>query len=123
MTNSAGIIAQTLGSIDPAQFSWQGGQHITIANTKPNHAVTFKNDQNQQVGELDFNGPELVFTGDASASAQVFIRYLSTVFRDRLSAERNLLIEAIEQIGFATDEQRLTAKIIVEFLKSVDPYR
>jgi hypothetical protein len=116
MTSSIGFIAQEIPD-------WHGGQQITISNTKPNHSVVFHNAAQKKVGELDFNGPQLEFTGDASASAQVFIYYIANEFRQRLSDERDRLIKDIEELGFATDEQRQTAQIILHVLKSKYPPR
>lgn len=90
-----------------------------VANTKPNHNIKFHNDNQKEVGVLDFNGPQLEFTGDAATSAQVFIEYVASNFRERLLKERLSLIKDIESLGFATEEQEATAKIIIHYLRSL----
>ena len=65
---------------------------LSILDTKPNYNITFYNNSEggtgKEVGKLDFNGPELVFTGDAEESAKVFIDWVARHFRGRLEAER-----------------------------------
>lgn len=68
------------------------GQVYTIGNLKPNYNITFHrladNGYNgEAVGTLDFNGPELVFTGDANESAKTFINWVSITFKGRLIEE------------------------------------
>lgn len=41
----------------------------------------------QEVGRLDFNGPALVFEGDAEESAKVFIDWIAKAFEGRLKEE------------------------------------
>lgn len=55
--------------------------------TKPNYSMTFNN-ADKQVGALDFNGPEMVFTGDADESAKVFFDWIAKSFKGRLEQER-----------------------------------
>ena len=40
------------------------------------------------VGELDFNGPQMKFTGDLEESGRVFFEYLANMFQKRLEQER-----------------------------------
>lgn len=68
------------------------GQLISFAPLKPNYNITFHNNTDTsgagvQVGKLDFNGPEMVFEGDAAESAKVFIDWVSQAFRGRLEEE------------------------------------
>ena len=41
-----------------------------------------------EIGVLDFNGPQMTFSGDADESANVFIDYLAKSFSSRLQEER-----------------------------------
>jgi hypothetical protein len=66
---------------------------LQIANFKPNYNITFHNNHDtsglgQKVGSFDFNGPELVFEGNAAESAKVFIDWASRAFDGRLREER-----------------------------------
>ena len=61
---------------------------FTLSDTKPNHNVTFHNQDGKQVGELNFNGPEMVFTGNADESAKVFFDKIARSFKARLEQER-----------------------------------
>ena len=41
-----------------------------------------------EIGVLDFNGPQMTFSGDADESAKVFLDYLAKSFSARLQEER-----------------------------------
>ena len=85
---------------------------LQIANFKPNYNITFQNNTGtngvgQKVGSFDFNGPELVFEGDAAESAKVFIEWASRAFDGRLQEERanelKTCCELLEGMHAATD--------------------
>jgi len=88
---------------------------FTLSDTKPNHNVTFHNQDGKQIGELNFNGPEMVFTGDADESAKVFFDWIAKSFKARLEQERadereacakvcgDLHIEGEDDTGMAAD--------------------
>lgn len=42
----------------------------------------------KQIGVLDFNGPRMIFSGDADESAKVFFDFVSQQFENRLKKER-----------------------------------
>lgn len=60
---------------------------LSIGNIKPNYNITYYRD-GKQIGVLDFNGPEMVFTGDADESAKVFFDIIARSFKARLEQER-----------------------------------
>lgn len=60
---------------------------IGFTQTKPNFNITLSNDAGE-VGKLDFNGPEMVFTGKAEESAKVFFDWVAKEFSQRLANER-----------------------------------
>lgn len=60
---------------------------IGILDLKPNYNMTFHNG-GKQVGALDFNGPEMTFTGDADESAKLFFDFIARSFKARLEKER-----------------------------------
>ena len=64
---------------------------LQIADLKPNYNITFhrngKYTPESEVGRLDFNGAELIFTGDAEESAKVFIDWIAHAFKGRLEEE------------------------------------
>jgi hypothetical protein len=62
-------------------------EHLSIGRVKPNYNICFHN-HGQEIGKLDFNGPELVFTGNAEQSALVFIDWVAKSFVSRLEQER-----------------------------------
>lgn len=82
-------------------------------NFKPNYNISFHNNHDtsgaggKQVGKLDFNGPELVFEGDAAESAKVFVDWVANAFHGRLEQERKSELEAccdlLEGMHAATD--------------------
>lgn len=88
---------------------------FAFLDTKPNHNMTFHNQGGKQVGVLDFNGPEMTFTGDADESAKVFFDFIAESFKARLDQERaderekcGVVAEqaAREAIVFAMDAER-----------------
>ena len=81
---------------------------LQIADLKPNYNITFHNNINtsgagKQVGKLDFNGPEMVFEGDAAESAKVFIDCVANAFRGRLEEERKAGRKEAEQVSWGVD--------------------
>jgi hypothetical protein len=70
---------------------------LSIGNTKPNYNISFHNN-GKEVGKLDFNGPALVFTGEAEESAKVFVDWIAQSFAGRLEEERKAEREAIKAI-------------------------
>ena len=61
---------------------------LGVLDTKPNHNMTFHNQDGKQIGALDFNGPEMTFTGDADESAKLFFDLIARSFKERLEQER-----------------------------------
>jgi hypothetical protein len=72
---------------DTTQFYMPTGQ-LQVANFKPNYNLTFHRD-GQEVGKFDFNGPEMIFEGDAAESAKVFVDFVARSFHGRLKEERD----------------------------------
>jgi hypothetical protein len=77
--------------IDPSKFLVK---EASFSFPKPNHNITFHRqsdtgriDESNKVGTLDFNGPALVFEGNAEESAKVFIDWVAKMFAARLKEE------------------------------------
>ena len=62
-------------------------EKLSTLNFKPNYSIYFHRG-NTQVGMLDFNGPEMKFSGDMDESAILFIEVIATSFKARLEQER-----------------------------------
>ena len=83
---------------------------FTLSNAKSSHNMTFHRD-GKQIGVLDFNGPEMTFTGEADESAKIFFDLIAGWFKARLEQERAdernswpLEMEAMErQVNILTD--------------------
>ena len=60
---------------------------LGILNFKPNYNIYFHRG-NEKVGVLDFNGPEMKFSGDMDESAKLFLELVATSFKARLEQER-----------------------------------
>jgi hypothetical protein len=84
----------------------------TLTIPKQNYNLTFHNNTGtnglgKQVGRMDFNGPEMIFEGDAAESAKVFIDWIATAFKGRLEEERAKELDAccnlLEGMHAATD--------------------
>lgn len=74
----------------------QGQQTSTFAvlDNKPNYKITFHKYGDKQIGVLDFNGPAMIFEGDAEGSAKVFFDLIAQSFARRLEDERKATREA-----------------------------
>jgi hypothetical protein len=68
-----------------------------LTNFKPSYTITVGN-ADGEVGRLDFNGPKLIFTGDAEESAKVFVNYLTMIWDKRLQEEREAEREACAKV-------------------------
>lgn len=64
-------------------------------NLKPSYTITIGN-ANGEIGRLDFNGPKLIFTGDAEESAKAFLDWLTLSWGKRLQEEREAERKACE---------------------------
>jgi len=62
-------------------------EKLPTLNFKPNYSIYFHRG-NEQVGMLDFNGPEMTFSGDMDESAILFIEVIANSFKARLEQER-----------------------------------
>jgi hypothetical protein len=90
---------------------------LSIGNTKPNYNIIFHNN-GQEIGKLDFNGPAMVFTGDAEESAKVFVDWIARSFARRLEEERKAerevcakMVEELNEIGHSYGlENRIRAR-------------
>lgn len=96
---------------DTSKLSVPVDQHLSIGNIKPNYNITFhrvvEGRNTDVVGKFDFNGPELVFEGDAAESAKVFVDWVANAFEGRLKEERAKELKAccdlLEGMHAATD--------------------
>lgn len=77
---------QDILEYDTTQFYMPTGQ-LQIAKFKPNYTLTFHRD-GKEIGKFDYNGPEMLFEGDAAESAKVFIDCVANAFHGRLEEER-----------------------------------
>ena len=83
---------QDILEYDTTQFYMPTGQ-LQVANFKPNYNLTIHRD-GKEVGKFDFNGPEMLFEGDAAESAKVFIDCVANAFHGRLEQERKSELDA-----------------------------
>ena len=79
--------------MDEINYSFKKQGQLHLLDSKPNYNIAFHNND-QEIGKLDFNGPALVFTGDAEESAKVFIDWVARSFAGRLEEERKTEREA-----------------------------
>lgn len=75
---------------------------LAIRAFKPNYNITFHH-EGKQIGALDFNGPEMTFSGDADESAKLFFDFIARSFKARLEQER------------ADERNRLATKLVQDF--------
>ena len=79
--------------MDEINYSFKPTFQLAVLDLKPNHNISFHNN-GQEIGKLDFNGPKLVFTGEAEESAKVLIDWVARSFAARLEEERKAEREA-----------------------------
>jgi hypothetical protein len=84
--------------MDEIKYSFKPTGQLSVSNFKPNYNISFHNN-GQEIGKLDFNGPALVFTGDAEESAKVFIDWIARSFHGRLEEERKAEREACAKVA------------------------
>jgi hypothetical protein len=65
----------------------QAAREASFKMPKHDSKITFLNQDGDEVGVLDFNGPGLSFEGVADLSAITFMNHLSRRFQDRLKEE------------------------------------
>ena len=88
--------------MDEINYSFKTTGQLSVLDLKPNYNISFHNNSEggtgKEVGKLDFNGPKLVFTGDAEESAKVFIDWIARSFHGRLEEERKAEREACAKV-------------------------
>lgn len=93
---------QVVGPWTTEHLTVPAGTGYAFANTTPSYTFVLHN-ADGKIGTLDFNGPEMVFTGDADKSAQVFFDHVGKYFDQRLKAERKAGRKEAEQITWGID--------------------
>ncbi len=83
-------------TFDQSKYSVPNGHMFTLSDVKPSYTFSFHNGD-KTVGTLDFNGPELRFTGDTDASAKIFVDMIADTFVGRLKREREKALEEAAQ--------------------------
>ena len=88
-------------------------------NFKPNCNISFHRG-NTQIGVLDFNGPEMTFSGDMDESAILFIEVIANSFKARLEQERAEEREACAKIAdeYAKGLERNYSEIIADEIRA-----
>jgi hypothetical protein len=90
---------------------------LSIGDIKPNYNMTFHNN-GKQVGAIDWNGPEMTFTGDVDESARMFFDWIAEAFKGRLeqerAAEREKVAAWMIHRGYATGHGDTTEDLLKE---------
>ena len=80
---------------------------LSTSDIKPNYNMQFHKD-GKQIGMLDWNGPQMVFTGDMEESAKMFFDWVAKSFAGRLEQERKAAREWVgltqQDIDIAFDD-------------------
>lgn len=100
--NEVGLIdmSNTWAGNDGTPLTLENASQYAITSIKPNYNISFNNEKGI-VGTLDFNGPQLVFTGEAVESAQIFIDIVGQYFQQRLKEEQEKVFEeCLETLSF-----------------------
>jgi hypothetical protein len=83
--------------MDEINYSFKPTGQLSVLDLKPDYNIAFHNN-GKEIGKLDFNGPALVFTGEAEESAKVFIDWIAGSFHGRLEEERKAEREACAKL-------------------------
>ena len=59
-----------------------------LINIKPSYTMTFHNEQ-KTIGTIDWNGPQMTFSGDLAKSVEIMFEWLAQAFEGRLKQEYN----------------------------------
>jgi hypothetical protein len=103
--------------MDEINYGIKPAGQLYLGQIKANYNITFSNNgeggTGKEVGKLDFNGPALVFTGDAEESAKVFFDWIAQSFAGRLEEERKAEREALLDLvdAYAKNNTDLKAAI------------
>ena len=81
-------------------------EKLTTFNFKPNCNIIFYRGKTQ-IGVLDFNGPEMTFSGDMDESAILFIEVIANSFKARLEQERAEEREACAKVCEAIGQHNI----------------
>jgi hypothetical protein len=100
--------------MDEINYSFKPTFQLAVLDPKPNYNISFHNN-GQEIGKLDFNGPAMVFTGDAEESAKVFIDWIARSFAARLEEERKAEREMCAQL---CEDQWQTAHDIQDAIRA-----
>jgi hypothetical protein len=71
---------------DYSKFYLNPTANLSIGTIQPNYIMHFSKG-GKTVGTLDWNGTEMVFSGELAPSTRVFFDYLATCFATRLKQE------------------------------------
>jgi len=97
--------------MDEIKYSIKPAGQLYLGQIKANYNITFSNNgeggTGKEVGKLDFNGPALVFTGDAEESAKVFFDWIARSFASRLEEERKAEREACAKVCETFDQREM----------------
>ena len=85
------------------EYVWEDIEMKSTFNIKPNYSIIFHRG-NEQIGVLDFNGPEMTFSGDMDESAKLFLELVATSFKTRLEQERAEEREACAKVCEQTND-------------------
>lgn len=103
--------------------------NVSYVLAKPNYNISFHGEGGKEIGKLDFNGPALVFTGNAEESAKVFADYLAKSFYGRIEeaaqAERERCAQICDaQIAiYETKKEQASAADLDERWERMENYR
>jgi hypothetical protein len=100
--------------MDEINYSFKPTFQLAVLDLKPDYNISFHNN-GQEIGKLDFNGPKLVFTGEAEESAKVFIDWVARNFAARLEDERKAEREMCSQL---CEDQWQTAHDIQDAIRA-----
>lgn len=111
---TTGVVAQAVGSVIPGAVNaitdtsalvyntagrYDMGRAVIRTDGDINHNIIFHGPGGKEVGRMDFNSGELVFEGDASEAAKVFIEWCRRTWSDTRDKDKaEVLQQAIDDM-------------------------
>jgi hypothetical protein len=99
------------------EYVWKDMEMKSTFNIKPNYSIIFHRG-NEQIGVLDFNAPEMKFSGDMDESAKLFLELVATSFKTRLEQERAEEREACAKVCEEYADDSRTGTTCAEEIRS-----
>lgn len=102
-------------SVNKENLLTMPNSQLSFANPKPNYMLTFHNKDQVNVGSFDFNEGRMHFEGDVTESGQIFVDWVISAFKQRVTdavkAEREACAELMLNLDLCGQEGKAAEAI------------